>query len=253
MAGLTDLPNPQDPAGRVVGGIEAMRQVAGLIETAEGEDQLELVRAMRSVNPDEAPILNPADVEAHLERNIPRRFRAASFANFKPKTDSQRTALETVQGWCERVRREKGGMLALVGAQGTGKSHLLYAAARALAPWALGRTGLYLRPWYLLADELRYGRTTGGVYPGRASAEPADVRGELWNSRVVLLDEVRFTSGTAFDDTELAKFACYAWDRDLAVLLTTNVHPLENVLGPAAASRFVTVVIDGPDGRKVAP
>lgn len=252
MAGVNDQPTP---IGRVLGPLDAARQVSALIETAPEEEKADLVRAMRQADADagteERPVMHRAEIDAHLDRVVPRRFRqAATLTSYKPKNDAQRAALESVQEWVERVRQRKGGMLALVGSTGTGKSHLLYAAARALAPWVLGRIGLYVRPWYLLADELRYGRRTEGVYAGRAAAEPYEVRQELWNSGLVLLDEVRPTAGTGFDDTELAKFACHAWDNDVPVLITTNVSPLEQVMGPAAASRFVEVQIVGPDGRK---
>ena len=70
---------------------------------------------------------------------------------------------------------------------------------------------------------------------------------------MVLLDEVRPTSATSFDDTELVKLAALAYDERVAVLLTTNVNPLADVMGPAAASRFVQVVVSGPDHRQQPP
>lgn len=131
-------------------------------------------------------------------------------------------------------------MLALIGRQGTGKSHLLYAAAGALQA-AMDRRP-YVRPWYQLGDQLRWGAGT---------QEAHEVRQTLWDMPVVLLDEVRPTSGTNFDDTELAKFACHAYDNRVAVLLTTNWNPLEEVMGGPAASRFLEVVIDGPNHRQL--
>lgn len=144
-------------------------------------------------------------------------------------------------------------MLALVGKQGTGKSHLLYGAVRELYAGkpedpkevvVSGWRGPYVAPWYRLADQLRYGK--GG---NDTVKDAAGERQRLWDARVVMLDEVRPTSGTNFDDTELAKFACHAYDNRVAVLLTSNVNPLSQVMGDAAASRFTTVVIDGPDWR----
>ena len=138
-------------------------------------------------------------------------------------------------------------MLGLIGKQGTGKSHLLYAAALELLAakpadprevMLSGWRAPFIGQWYRLADRLRYSDDSQGI------------RERLWSSPVVLLDEVRPTSGTNFDDTELAKFACNAYDEMTPVLLTSNVSPLAEVMGDAAASRFTQVHIDGRDARQ---
>lgn len=183
----------------------------------------------------------------------PKRFRNATLDSYQPKTPSQEAALAAVQSWLERVQTGAGPMLALVGRQGTGKSHLLYAAFREMLATrpedekqALEQRweSPYVASWYRLADQLRY-----GLGRGDSIAEIQVVRNDLWASRIVLLDEVRATSGTNFDDTELARFACHAYDQELAVLITTNVNPLADVMGDAAASRFTELVINGPDWR----
>lgn len=194
-----------------------------------------------------------------LQRMIPPRFRNASFATFRPATQSQSAALTAVRAWLEGL--QDGPMLALVGHQGAGKSHLLYSAARVLIdaietmdPKARAMSGAsypYVAPWYSLSDQLRYGEVVQ-TQAGSRDRGPGEVRAGLWGRSVVMLDEVRATSGTNFDDTELARFACHAYDNRIAVLITTNVNPLEKVLGPAAASRFRQIVVDGPDARQSA-
>lgn len=190
---------------------------------------------------------------------IPRRFAHATFDNFTPHTDPQRAALAAVRAWLEDL--DNGPMLALVGLQGTGKSHLLYAAVRQLSahldamdPKERTQSRLtypFVAPWYSLADALRYGDVIQ-TQSGSRERSAHEVRSRLWERKVVLLDEVRRTSGTEFDDSELAKFACHAYDNRIAVLITTNVSPLENVMGPAAASRFAQVTVMGPDARQAA-
>jgi chromosomal replication initiation ATPase DnaA len=170
---------------------------------------------------------------------IPERFAAVTFDSYAAQTESEKVAVRAARKWVERTLQKQPVMLALIGTTGVGKSHLLYAAARAL--YEQGVT-VYSRPWYELADQLRYGRS------GR---EAAEVREELWKARVVLIDEVRKTAGTEFDDTELAKFACHAYDRGASVFLTTNVNPLDSVMGPPAASRFAQVVVTGKDRRQL--
>lgn len=169
---------------------------------------------------------------------VPKRFQSVRFATYKAETDTERMALKMATRWVAAVLRKEGPMLALVGVQGTGKSHLLYSAA-----WALYEGGRTCRPlpWYRLADELRYGRGT---------EESHAIRTALFAQKVLLLDEVRPTANTAFDDTELAKLACHAYDHEIPVILTTNVSPLDAVLGPAAASRFTQLTLVGRDRRQ---
>jgi chromosomal replication initiation ATPase DnaA len=176
---------------------------------------------------------------------LPARFRDVRFASYETETPSQRLAMTRTREWVERVIAGKGPMLALIGKQGTGKSHLAYAALHALHE--SGVRPLYARPWYRLSDELRY----GGRDPFTDSLlEAKDVRDVLWCQRVVLIDELRATANTPFDETEIAKFTCHAYDQRIAVLVTTNAEPLRDLMGDAAASRFTQTVIVGRDRRQ---
>lgn len=186
-----------------------------------------------------------------LLRMTPPRFHGVTFESYAPHTDSQKQAAVAVWSWVENAVSGKGAMLALVGKQGTGKSHLLYAALREILinRYRPNAAAPFVAPWYRLSDELRYGRSAR-TENGTRQLEPAEVRAGMWERSIVMLDEIRPTSGTSFDDTELAKFACHAYDNRIAVLVTTNWNPLHTVMGDAAASRFAQVVIDGPDARQ---
>jgi chromosomal replication initiation ATPase DnaA len=221
----------------------------GLVEQAReyaDRDPKEMRREIEIQHPDGGLAVVPNAASLQLIRSlVPPRFREATFASFEPATESQKVARIATRTFCDRASKGEPTMLALIGKQGTGKSHLLYAAALAL----LTRNHrVYARPWYRLADELRYGGKS--AFTTEHTHEPAQVREQLWAQPIVLLDEVRPTASTAFDDTELAKFACHAYDANLAVIITTNVNPLSDVMGPAAASRFTQVLIDGPDRRQ---
>jgi chromosomal replication initiation ATPase DnaA len=174
------------------------------------------------------------------------RFEEVSFDSFEPATVSQRVALNFTKTWVARALEGSGPLLALIGSQGCGKSHLLYAAVHALLPRATGK--VYARPWYRLADELRYGGPS--IFASHLHDDAHDVRERLWKHAIVLIDEVRPTSSTLFDDTELAKLSCHAYDARVAVLITTNVDPLSDVMGAPAASRFTQLIIEGPDRRQ---
>lgn len=178
---------------------------------------------------------------------VPERFRHKSLATYHALTPSQGAARRAVQQFVDRVQGGQPSMLALIGAVGSGKSHLAYAALQDLIVIFAGRWPIYARGWYRLADELRYGGQS--PYTGQM-LDPHEVRALLLAAKIVVLDEVRATAATEFDAQELAKVAAHAYDAGVSVLVTTNVNPLETVMGPAAASRFVQVVIDGPDGRQ---
>jgi chromosomal replication initiation ATPase DnaA len=201
---------------------------------------LKLERGERTPRPEhEAPPAAPIPVPL-----VPKRFTDVRLETYLAETETERYALRAVKRWVELVAQGEPPMLALVGPQGTGKSHLLYGAA-----WALHAVGRRCScfPWYRLADELRYGGAS--PYNG-APLEAHEFRSMLWGSKAILLDEVRPTAGTSFDDTELAKLACHCYDSHLPVLLTTNVSPLADVLGPAATSRYSQVVLTGRDRRQ---
>lgn len=166
---------------------------------------------------------------------VPRRYADARFATFQRKGPSIQSARTAVGEWIEDVVAGDAPMTALVGPKGTGKSHLLACAA-----WDLYETyGVYAacRRWYLVADALR------DIETARAT------RDGLRGARVLILDEVRPTSGTDFDAMELAKIALWAYDERQAVLLATNWPTLEDLVGEPAADRFRIVNLDGDSAR----
>lgn len=206
----------------------------------------------RQMTPEECGVELPTLAQATIPApHIPQRFAAATLGNYVPKTEDQRIALWAVRTFAARAARQDDPiMLALIGSQGVGKSHLLYATARELH--ALGLR-VQTRAWYTLADELRYGREVTTVGPTGARVEkiePDAVRKQLFAAPILLLDEVRPTANTEFDTTELTKIACMAYDEGVSLLLTTNVNPLAQIMGPFAADRFESVVVTGQSQRR---
>lgn len=188
---------------------------------------------------------------------IPPHFERASFANYMPRTPSQRSALAMVQQWVAEADAGHGAQLALLGAQGTGKSHLLYAAAAQLHR-EHGRR-VFCALWPRLASCLRYGGPDpwpplrlDGTRGLPARLEDYQHRDLLFAQRIILLDEVRQTANTAFDDTELTGLVAYAYNERIPLLITSNAYPLADLIGAPAASRFAQVVVAGPDARGAA-
>lgn len=228
---------------------EATEGVKSVGEVAWAEFQ----RAAAITDRTELPRLRlETDGQAPGQIQIPPPYVAARFADsslttYQPHTGtpSQHAALNATKQFCRMVHEGQAPMLALIGSTGTGKSHLLYSAAKALYA---AEHRVFTRPWYLLADHLRWGGPS--LFNAQLQLEPQELRVALMQEPIVMVDEVRPTAGTAFDDTELAKLVCHAWDNGRAMLITTNVSPLSQVLGPAVASRFTQVTITGPDHRQ---
>jgi hypothetical protein len=195
----------------------------------------------------------PADAPKLPTCRVPARFAGVTFDQFDPNRTPEaedrmalRIALDASRKFVKRVTEHRPVMLALIGSEGTGKSHLLYATHNTLVARGVK---CYARPWYLLADELRYGGDN--PYTERGPIDAYEIRHLFWRSaRVVFVDELRRTSATEFDEAELHKFSCWAYDQNLNVMMTSNVSPLADVMGPFAASRYVQLTLTGIDQRQ---
>lgn len=220
-----------------------------------GETPLQSMVADAMLHPERIPPPPAPIIERRVPTPyIPKRFAGVTFDQFDPGRQkgavdrkSCDIALRAARLFVQRYHEQKPVMLALIGGEGLGKSHLLYAAAQTLI--ARGEK-VYARPWHLLADELRY----GGDHPYSPALPPIEAyeaRRLMWTSaRAVFLDEIGRTSATEFDPTELHKFSAWAYDEHLSVMLTSNVEPLSDVMGPFAASRYTQLILTGDDQRQ---
>jgi DNA replication protein DnaC len=165
--------------------------------------------------------------------------------NYEPVTPSQRAALDATRAWVESVKQKQGGALALVGGVGTGKSHLLYAAVRALNEADINCAA---SRWYDLANLFKKAKFAGSDdYEGAVM-----LRDRFLNAKAFGIDEIRPTSGTDYDVTELAHLMTGAYERMQGVIVTSNYadENLTKIIGMAATSRLTSVVIEGPDMRQ---
>jgi DNA replication protein DnaC len=191
-----------------------------------------------------APARSP--IAVRLGWYIPPRHEKDTLESYRPQTPSQRIALDATRAWVDSVKRGEGGALALLGDVGTGKSHLMFAAIRAVneanihaAAWG----------WYDLARLLREAKYNPDP---EVQSEACRQRDRLFAAKAFGIDEIRPTSGTDFDVTELAQLMTRAYRECQGVIVTSNAvdRQLIEIIGRAAASRLTPVKIIGPDLRK---
>lgn len=184
-------------------------------------------------------------VQVRLGWYLPPRHRSDTLESFEPRTPSQADALQATRDWIESVKDGEGGALALIGGVGTGKSHLLYAAIR-----ALNEAGLHAAAggWYDLADMLRQAKYGHEEDVTQARLQKARILG----AAALGIDEIRPTSGTEYDTTELSQLMTRAYRERQGVIVTSNYadEKLARIIGLAAASRLTQVVVTGPDLRQ---
>jgi DNA replication protein DnaC len=199
--------------------------------------------------PDEDPEPEaPTPSDARLVRlgwYIPPRHVNDTFESFRPQTASQAAALEAAMGWADSVKAGDGATLALIGGVGTGKSHLLYAAIR-----ELNLAGLHAAAagWCDLADLFRAAKFGHDEDVTQARIGKARFLG----ATALGIDEIRPTSGTEYDTTELSQLMTRAYREKQGVFVTSNYadERLSQIVGLAASSRLTQVKVVGPDMRK---
>ncbi len=229
-------------------------QAGDMTQRAAPDDQalsalLTRILSRAQSRPSEPDVPRPAPVqlsaaEHRLRWYIPKRHWGNTLANYEPKNATQHDALRATTEWVASVEAGEGGALALVGAVGTGKSHLMYAAIRHLNERGVnaGAWG-----WYDLSLLMRQAKTRGeDEYP-----EAHQARGRLFTCQSFGLDEIRPTSGTEFDATELASLMTRAHREQQGVIVTSNYadRKLAEIIGLAALDRFTQVHLVGESYR----
>ena len=169
-------------------------------------------------------------------RNVPRRYRDASFDNFKTATPLQAKALAV-------MRSRSGDGVLMVGPAGCGKTHL---AAAAISCGPAG--GMFVGATELL-DDMRRGFEGGG----RGLFERA------LTAPLLALDDLGQESATDWVRDRLYTLANSRWNDLLPVIVTSNFGPdeLGGRIGTGTASRIVGLCryrlrVSGADGRKAA-
>jgi DNA replication protein DnaC len=218
--------------------------------TEEQRGIIERFMAKAAAMPKDAPPAEPSKpapnaVQVRLGWYIPPRHVNDTFATFKPQSTSQETALKAAMEWVESVKRGDGGALALIGGVGTGKSHLLYAAIR-----AVNEAGIHgaAAGWYDLADLFRQAKFGHDEDVTEARVK----KGRILGAAALGIDEIRPTSGTEYDTTELSQLMTRSYREKQGVFVTSNYadEKLTKIVGMAATSRLTQITVVGPDMRQ---
>lgn len=180
--------------------------------------------------------------EVRIGWYVPERFTEATYGSFQPQNAAQRAALAAVRAWADAAKRGEGPLLALTGAVGTGKSHLLYAAVRSLN---LGGVHAGAWTWQELSTALR--RRYDGI------REVDTTLHRFGACSALAIDEIRHTSGTAFDYDQLSGILTDAYNDRRAVVLTSNHagEQLAALVGRAAYDRLREVQLVGESYRQL--
>lgn len=243
--GKRSLPEIRTALMREAGLSDSWAEWANRVRTLPCESIQDLPRPERL-----PPEPTPEIPRVFVAPDVPRRFVGVTLDSFRAdysgyEFEQQLSAARSVtEAWVKLAQAGKPACVALVGSQGNGKSTLLWGAVDSLS-----KAGVrcYARSWYRLADELRYGGPT--PWMAKANKEPYELRQLLQDAPAVAIDEACATAGTQFDESELGKIVKNAWDNRQALIITTNVVPLANLMGDAAADRFTIVQLTAPSGR----
>jgi DNA replication protein DnaC len=181
---------------------------------------------------------------------IPARFASATIDH--PDVDVwvttvMGTAVSAASDWREPVIVE-GPSLLLVGATGTGKTHLAYAAVRALLTSGIRCSAVVTTA----ADLYAAMRPRFGIDSEEEFARHAHVP-------VLALDDLGAAKPSEWNEEVNYRLVNYRYERKLPTFITSNVPPKElaRVLGDRVASRLVEmagapVVLKGSDRRTTA-
>ncbi len=164
---------------------------------------------------------------------VPVRFRGATFDNYEaPAGSDQAKVLRTVRLYCERfdTRRKVGSGLMLIGRPGTGKTHLLCAAALALH----GRCQpLYTDAWSMIA-------AIKASWARSAKEDEASVIARFVAPDLLLIDEIGVQYGTDAERALLHRVIDLRYQQLKPTIAAGNVdlNGMKAYLGERAVSRL---------------
>lgn len=151
--------------------------------------------------------------------NIPKRYHSKTLDNFKADTDQRRTAVQRVRRFVKEfdASSEKGGLF-LLGASGTGKTHLAVAALKELVE--RGHTGLF----YNSSSMIRDFRNRAGGSIGEDENERLN---RLVSSDILVLDDLGVTRLSDFVREQTYSIIDQRYSENKSLIVTSNLNMKE--------------------------
>jgi DNA replication protein DnaC len=151
--------------------------------------------------------------------NIPKRYQSKTLDNFKADTDQRRNAHHRVRKFVKEfdVSTERGGLF-LLGAAGTGKTHLAVAALKELVE--VGHTGLF----YNSASLIRDFRNRVG---GSITEEESDRLNRLVSVDILVIDDLGVTRLSDFVREQTYSIIDQRYSENKTLIVTSNLNMKE--------------------------
>ncbi|MDD8026964.1 MAG: ATP-binding protein [Acidobacteriota bacterium] len=144
---------------------------------------------------------------------IPRRYRDCSLDNFKPMSPRQNDALKTARKFINDFPARNAGLL-FIGPCGVGKTHLAAAILKEIVVQK-AVPGLF----YDFRDLIRDIQAT---YTPDSDLNESDVLAPVFQSRILVLDELGAKRSTAWVEDTVFSIINYRYNRQQLTLFTSN-------------------------------
>jgi DNA replication protein DnaC len=158
--------------------------------------------------------------EALLERsNVPRRYKKCRFNNFEDQNDSLRDALALSKKFVKNFPAQEVGLL-FIGPCGVGKTHLAVALIQEL----MEKKGVPC-VFYDFRDLIR---EIQGTFSADSALTESDVLTPIFQSDVVVLDELGAKRTTAWVEETIFYVINYRYNHNRATIFTSNYPDTED-------------------------
>ena len=154
-----------------------------------------------SNNQNSAPVIGERDRALYAQLGIPLRFQDKGFNNYRADGPNQQKALATCRSYAHEFpdRLKDGVCLIMVGAPGTGKTHLAFSILRYVSTKAAVEGGEHYQAIYTTVMDLF--KRVKSTYSRDASETERDAIRSFTEAHLLILDEVGVQHGS---ETELS-------------------------------------------------
>ncbi|WP_296024493.1 ATP-binding protein [uncultured Treponema sp.] len=166
-------------------------------------------------------------LERYEKSGVPARYLTESLDTFRIKTEEQRSAAKSVADFIYDIRAGKNRILVLLGAVGTGKTHLCCAAIRELG-------GRYMTAAEIV-EEIRHAKSFS------AGATEKQIIEKYAGAKLAVMDEIGRSINAGEEKYMIYNFLNALYNLRGSAIITSNFLKKEflNYIGAASADRLV--------------